>query len=387
MQNEMELIIVGVVLAGIVYLKKSDEINASFSWYNVFVVLCVVAVIILFVWALVFLIKKRHEHIEKRYQEEQKLESEKREAEKELQESFRKDNEAKRMREFAESEERWRLEKLRVETLRREEEDRLVNELFEFKKSKKSEKALPLNKKYAYEVNRKAREKFEDYMSDQKRYKRLREEAIAYYQTNSLDTKPELQWDAEIIYAKVREDVEDGKISLKKFRELDNSGPKLKRDFYRTNELDDEMKIRATNQGFIFARGIELNGKVSNSGFYVKKDSKSESNHHFIMKHLFKEMHKDMKLEYSLEGKRADVAFVSDDLKLAIEIESGINNSEQVVSKVSWLNEHFDKWIFVSSKANLKRYVPFVDGQKSFCLTAKKAQEKVLELLSAVSQR
>lgn len=85
--------------------------------------------------------------------------------------------------------------------------DRQVSELFEFKKAKNSVKTLPLDKKYSVYVIEKAKEKMDDYLRDEKNSRRIRNEAIEYYRTNDLDTKPWVSWIDEPIYTKVREDI------------------------------------------------------------------------------------------------------------------------------------------------------------------------------------
>ncbi len=99
---------------------------------------------------------------------------------------------------------------------------------------------------------------------------------------------------------------------------------------------------------------------------------------------MFAELHPNAKVEYWLEGKRVDVAIMADSCKIAIEIETGKNNAEQIKEKAAWLNQHFDYWLFVCKRIHLKKYDEYVDYEKSFCCTVKQAKEKLLQLFTAM---
>ncbi len=152
--------------------------------------------------------------------------------------------------------------------------------------------------------------------------------------------------------------------------------------FYRARDLDEKGKIRAKRQGFRHVRGIELDGSICGGGFYIKKRT-AESPHHFCLKHLFAELHPQAQVESCQDGKRVDVVIISM-IKVALEIETGNNNSEQIAEKAQWLNHNFDYWIIVCPRKHLGKYDVFVDYEKSFCCTVKKAKEKLLQLLTAI---
>ena len=156
---------------------------------------------------------------------------------------------------------------------------------------------------------------------------------------------------------------------------------RLAQSFFRAKGLSEKQKIELKDNGFEPVNYNELDGKLSGSGFFIKKNYSKESNRHFILKHLFKELHPNMKVEYYCKGKYADVAYISKDVKIAVEIETGTNNLKQIESKIEWLNDNFEYWIIVCLREYKKFYVQFVDFQKSFRLTPKKAMEKLLEFI------
>jgi len=156
---------------------------------------------------------------------------------------------------------------------------------------------------------------------------------------------------------------------------------RLAQSFFRAKGLSEKQRIELEDSGFEPVNYNELNGKLSGSGFFIKKNYNKESNRHFILKYLFKELHKNMKVEYYCKGKYADVVYVSKDFKIAVEIETGTNNLKQIESKINWLNDNFEYWIIVCLREYKKFYVQFVDLEKSFSLTPKKAMQKLLELI------
>tara|TARA_Y100000310_G_C20693161_1_gene823704 strand:- start:223 stop:1494 length:1272 start_codon:yes stop_codon:yes gene_type:complete len=276
-------------------------------------------------------------------------------------------------------EERRKLREKKEKEAKEREFERQVQELFDFKKVKNSEKAMPVDKKYDNHVIYKANEKFDVYLLEKKNSKRLRKEAIEYYQKNDLDTKPEfLSKDEERIYSEVREDIKGGRLNIKKKVVLDLIGEPLKENFYRARDLSKEEKLMARNQGFEHVKGIELDGKICPGGFYIKKSMEKESNYHFCTKYLFKELHPVMKVESCIKGKFVDVAYKN---KIGIEIETGTNKLDQLAAKIPWLNANFETWIFVCSRKFVGKYSRFVDNKQSFCFTPKKARDKVKEVL------
>lgn len=75
---------------------------------------------------------------------------------------------------------------------------------------------------------------------------------------------------------------------------------------------------------------------------------------------------------------------MTDSINIAIEIETGKNNAEQIKEKVTWLNQHFDYWLFVCKRAQLGKYDEYVDYEKSFCCTVKPAKEKLVQLFTTM---
>ncbi|PIN86878.1 hypothetical protein COV19_02630 [Candidatus Woesearchaeota archaeon CG10_big_fil_rev_8_21_14_0_10_44_13] len=172
--------------------------------------------------------------------------------------------------------------------------------------------------------------------------------------------------------------LKESKIEIKK-PIIERHGKKLEKSFYRVKDLSEDERLRAISQGFKHYRGIELDGHLCIGGFYIK-NNKKESSYHFTAKHLFAELRPNSKIEYGLGDKRADVAYICKDYKLGLEIETGTNKIEQLAAKIPWLERNFSQWIFVCSRKVMGKYVHLVDGKKSFCLSPKRAKEKVLEL-------
>jgi len=230
----------------------------------------------------------------------------------------------------------------------------------------------------------KAEELMGQYVWAQQRRESTREEAIMYYKENSLETKPLLNPHEEEIYEEVRKEIKEGK--LKKKETVAFKGVPLDKSFFRAKDMDEETKRKAIAQGFTHVRGNELDGYVCGGGFYIKNNG-VESSSHFIMKHLFGEVHENMQLEYAIAGRRVDAALLVQGFSLGIEIETGSNKSDQLIEKVAWLNEHFDQWIFVCPRKYLTRYDKLVDGRKSYCMTPKRAKECILELLTPIEHQ
>lgn len=166
---------------------------------------------------------------------------------------------------------------------------------------------------------------------------------------------------------------------------MDKYHKMLRGKFYRAKDLDEKEKLRAKRGLLRHVRGIELDGSLCGGGFYIYKTS-LETVHHFCQKYLFAELHPSAKVEYWIDNRWVDVAFITETFRIAVEIETGSNNSEQIQEKAAWLNEHFDVWLFVCPRKYLGKYDPYVDYQKSFCCTVKQAKEKLLQLFAAMQQ-
>jgi hypothetical protein len=206
--------------------------------------------------------------------------------------------------------------------------------------------------------------------------KRFAEEARKYREQKQIEA-------LQVHIPEVKPIVETDKIEnnppqSKKAVEAYKDGNHLEKSFYRAPELTMEEKLRAQNQGFEYVRLNELDGHVT-GGFYIKRP-KNETAYHFSMKHLFAELHDKLQLEYHVAGKYVDLAFITGNFSLGIEIETGLNKLEDVSCKIPWLNEHFTQWVFVVRKDFLPRYSQFVDNKKSFCFTPKQAMEYVLKM-------
>lgn len=266
------------------------------------------------------------------------------------------------------------------EEAQRREQERLVEELFAFKKKHRSATVLPLDKTYPPLVINEAVWKMRKYQEEQHWRKEKRQEAITFYQSNDLSTKPHLtDKREEKIYAEIRKEIQDGKLNLQKVTAAYQSEP-LPKQFYRTGDLSEAEKQQAKAQGFAFVRQPELDGSVR-GGFYIKKKNPRETEYHFVTKHLFAELHEDIEVEKTIGDKRADAVFHGEDFLLGIEIETGANREEYLAAKIQWLNDNFGQWIFVCPKKLHAQYQKYVDGKKSYCLTAKEALQFVKELL------
>ncbi len=250
-----------------------------------------------------------------------------------------------------------------------------VEELKKFKR-KKGYDSLPENHNYDSEMIYKAQNELRDEKEDQQRINEIRKEAIKYYQFHDLDTKPHLQnYGIEQIYEEIRNSIGTGKLKLEKPR---NQAISLDKDFYQFDELDDELRASVKSHHYVIYPCPNLDGKITT--FYIA-NNKSETNYHFVTKHLFSRLHKNMALEFSVNGRRADIAYISGGLRLAIEIETGSNNPKELAAKKPWLDSNFDQWLFVCSDKLIHRYKSYTDGKKSFCLKPKDAKYKVLKLI------
>ncbi|MFC1741607.1 hypothetical protein ACFL3V_03675 [Nanoarchaeota archaeon] len=257
-----------------------------------------------------------------------------------------------------------------------------VDKLFDFKKKKKSVAAMPLKHNFSSDVIYEAENQMRRYVEEQDDRKEARQRAIEYYEKHSLDSEPNHWNDIQREeFAKVRGEIANGTLSVKKKEEVEYKGKKFDKVFYRVKELDEEQRIRAAAQGFQYVRLNELDGHVS-GGFYIKKENPRESAFHFCMKHLFKELHGNMNIEYRIEDRRADLALLLPDYKIGIEIESGANRLSYLDEKIPILNKHFDHWLLVCRKKDLTKYKKLVDHKKSLCMTPKMAKEYIIDFIA-----
>jgi len=291
--------------------------------------------IISFVMLLIFVYKKRKQHLERKRAEEEKLQKQEKQ-----------------------------LKGLLGTTFGYYPSDETREKLIEIKKSIS---LLPEKITSKYDLN-KFYEKVENIISEK------------VEQENELKEKVRRQagYEAKMIGQEKEQKIKDSKIQIKE-PIIERHGKKLEKSFYRVKDLSEDERLRALSQGFKHYRGIELDGHLCIGGFYIK-NSKKESPYHFTAKHLFAELRPNSKTEYGLGDKRADVAYICKDYKLGIEIETGTNKIEQLAAKIPWLERNFSQWIFVCSRKVMSKYLHLVDEKKSFCLSPKRAKEKVLEL-------
>lgn len=190
------------------------------------------------------------------------------------------------------------------------------------------------------------------------------------------------------IYRKAMKLMKEGKLQIEakeeKLEILDEDKKLVSKRFYHADELEPEQREKLKRYGYKDKPFIFLDGSSGNN-LIIKNDGVSESDYHFCLKHLFAEINECAEVEYQIGNFRADVAFIGEEEKIAVEIETGANKEIQVSNKVKWLNQHFDKWVFVCSRANKSKYSKYVDNKKSFCLTLKQANEKIQELLMELS--
>jgi len=267
----------------------------------------------------------------------------------------------------------------RLEEQQERKRQELVQGLFEFKIARKNSDVLPLDTVYPTDVITAATRKAKNYFEEQEENKQIAQKAVKYYRHNDLDTIPHLETEKEKrIFLETNEKIKNGETEAREVK-----SEELSKHFYRAKDLDEELKRKAVAQGFEHTRGIELDGRICGGGFYIRRH-KNESAYHFCMKHLFQELHQKMMVEYEIAGRRADVALITESLRLAIEIESGTNNADQLTAKAQWAEEHFDHCVLVCSRENLAKYKELLkDYSKMACLTTKEAKEKVIQLLNS----
>ncbi len=256
---------------------------------------------------------------------------------------------------------------------------RQVEECFQVKKKEKSIKALPLDKEYPPNVVRSAEHQAEIYFAEREHKKQLREDTIEFYRSHSLNVRPpyDNKKDREIC-DKVRREIKSGKIKIQKKVVYEPTKP-LPKNIFRANELDESEKLHAKAQGFRYVKIPNLDGFLR-GGFYIKKENPRETDYHFVTKHLFAELHDNIYIEETINGRRVDAVFLLKDIKLGIEVETGANRESYLAAKVNWLNESFDQWLFVCPEKYKIKYQKYL-GSKGICLSPKKAKEFVEEVL------
>ena len=155
----------------------------------------------------------------------------------------------------------------------------------------------------------------------------------------------------------------------------------VENNFFLASELSKEQKERFIQKyGYKHKPFTHLNGKLGNN-LIIKNPSKTESDYHFCTKHLLARTDTIASvIEFSIKDQRADIAFIYKKGKIAVEIETGKNNKEQIDKKIDWLNKNFNYWIITAPKKQHKKYSQYIDNKKSFVLGTKKTEQKIMEL-------
>lgn len=271
------------------------------------------------------------------------------------------------------------LKEQEIEELR---EKQTISKLLKYFKKKKTNKAIPdwaIN--LGSSINE-AKNQYNYLLNENKRKAELWDEAVNFvrkYKAYPVDFS-HLSKDQQNNYKKAIKLLKQGKLNLEP-KVLEADKELVKRNFILASELEPEQRERFLKKyGYRHKSFIHLNGKSGNN-LIIRNDEKKETDYHFCIKNMFYRMDKRAKLEYSVEGLRADVVFILNNKKIAVEIETGKNKEMQYKNKIEWLNRNFDYWIFVVSRKNESKYNKYVDNIKSFCFTLKEASEKVRELL------
>lgn len=259
--------------------------------------------------------------------------------------------------------------------------DKQRKKLFNYFNKHNSSIALP---KWAIDYDNKvidsAKEEYSDFVSEKMRKDELLKEVTDF--VNKHNAYPlnfnNLNLEEKKLYQKILRKSKKGKLENVKI-DANAEHPTLKKLFYHTKELNLQERKELKKIGYRDKSFIQRIGKPGNN-LIIKHNTKSESDYHFCMKNLYAEI-KGAKMEYRIDGKEADVAFIFDDAKIAVEIETGTNNESHLENKVSWLNKNFDYWIFICGSKRVNRYKKYIDNKKSFCFATKEAQEKLLQIL------
>ena len=267
-------------------------------------------------------------------------------------------------------------------------ENRQIKKLIKYFNKKQSNEAIPeFALTYFPDVIEKAQNKYEKLREKEKSKEEKWKTAVSFvlkhkaYPSNFYS----LNENEKLMYKKAIKLLKENKLKEENI-DYDNAPEEdkelLEKRFYHAEELKPEIRDKLIKKyGYESYSGLFRDGKSGNN-VIIKNYGKRESNYHFHMKHVFAEIDKqNSKVEYSIDGLRADVAFIYSKKKIAVEIETKSNKQLQISNKVKWLNKYFDYWVFVCSRENKKYYSRYVDNKKSFCLTLKDADRKVVEMI------
>ncbi len=267
-----------------------------------------------------------------------------------------------------------------------EQKEKRIHKLVKYFEKKNSDEAIPewvLD--YESEVIEEARKEYQRIKEEEKGKERKWNEAVSFVLENKAYPIKFTKMDDEEqqMYRKVMNLLKKGilKQELKvETKILEEDKLLVEKKFFHSGDLTPEQRDRFIHQyGYRLKPFIYLDGRLGNN-LIIKNDPRKESDYHFCLKHLFVEIDKNAIIEYCIEDMRADVVYRFNKKKIAVEIETGKNKELQLKQKVSWLNKHFNYWIFVCSRKNKSKYKQYVDNKKSFCLTLKDAYNKVKQL-------
>lgn len=258
----------------------------------------------------------------------------------------------------------------------------LIQKLVKYFQKTNSAKAIPQwALKYSSDIIKEAEKDYENLVTEEQKRQNKRNEAIDFVKEykNYPSNFNELDKEEQKMHIEALKLLKSGKLETKpEIKVPDEYKHLVERNFFHANDLDPIVRDRLIHEfGYRHKSFIFADGKSGNN-LIIRNDERKESDYHFCMKHLFAEIDKiNSIIEYSKDGLRADVAFEFDGKKIAVEIETGSNKDLQIAQKVKWLNQNFDYWVFVCSRANLKAYRRYSDNKRSFCLTLKDAYSKV----------
>ena len=292
--------------------------------------------------------------------------------------------------------EKQRNEQEQLKQWQEQERQEQIKELVEhFDKRKTSESLEDWAKDLEPSIIKEAKKQYKTIIEERQKQEEMQKIAERFvlehkaYPTNY----SEMEWQEREKYDQAMKKLKKGKLQPipenKPQPETEKLEPKnndlFKENFYHASSLTEEQKEILLRNGYRRKPFITLSG-ASGNNLIIKHDQTNESDYHFCMKHLFREIDfPSSEIEHGDGEFRADVAFIYPEGQIAVEIETGANKEKQVQRKVKWLNNNFNYWVFVCSRGNKKIYKEYVDNEKSFCLTLLEARQKVDELIQQLT--
>ena len=297
-----------------------------------------------------------------------------------------------------EKKEKAEAKQIKQEQQRKEQEQEKINNVTKHYLYKNSTKSIPdwaLN--YDEEIIQEAKKLYKKVIDEEKEREEKKQNAIKFVQVHEEYPSNFLKLGSEEkqFYHQAMQQLEKGELQpLQEEPEPETLIQQENEEKYNKllkDSVHEETRLNPNEKEFLLQNGyrhkpfIHLHGTTGNN-LLIKKNNDHESDYHFCIKHLFRELEWDhAKIEFGKGDLRADIAFVYPHARIAIEIETGTNKPEQIEKKVKWLNEFFAYWIFVCSRKNIKHYRKYVDNNKSFCLTLKEAKEKAEDLIEDIN--